>query len=1062
MSTKRHIWIIILSVLLIGIQSAFGQTWVQKVPGGGLGNPLAYNPLNTNYMYGSPASSRIYVSRNRGYTWLSLGNQIQGGGIIKSICIDPLDTLQILAGVEMGSSSPDRIMKSTDGGFTWVFTWGGTFSYYGQPLEHKAMYGETVFTMGNDTIWKSTNFGTTWDTVTKVSGFTTWCDMERRPDSLNVMYIGDASSGIWKTTDSGVNWKKTYVTSGEIPSIAVDPLNPQVAYATKYAGGGGVLKTTDWGESWFSLTTPIGTGSTWWVVCSPTAPNYVYFGTYGSSPFGIYLSRDGGNSWVNFQDGLSGILNYGLMTLDTLSVIAAQNNGLYKLQYPTGIHIASPNGGESYPAGSMQKISWSDSGIVSMKLEYSTNGGSNWVLIANNVSYTQTSYNWTLPVVESNSCRIRISDELNPSILDTSDANFSIVSVLTNLTSPNGGEQWNVGTTQNITWTAIGPSNINIYYSTNNGGSWNFVAKRPASSSLYPWSIPNTPSALCRVRIRSDFDSTKSDVSDTTFGIINENEFVSDIIFIQGETVLDTLHFGVLAGATDAIDPSFNETELAPKPGIDTMDIRWAISGTNGTKRDIRDTVTAYNQERRFTAELQAGSGGYPITLSWNPQIFDSGELILRDTTTHGSLFTVNMKNDSSYMMLDTSVKAFEIVYAKAMTNTIGSSGGWHLMSLPVRVVDQTVAYNFPLATSPAYAYASSYVQKDTLLYGVGYWVKSDPVSITGQPFDLDTIDMRKGWNMIGSLSYPLSTSFITTIPDSLIASNFWEYVSGVGYQSASTIMPGEGYWVKSKAVGQFILSLPFASFAKAEKADVVQKLNSLTVSDGNGNRQSLYFGRAQEGIDPDFYEMPPVFSENSFDVRFKSQRMVEVFDENKRNLPEFGISLNSKKMPIIFSWRVDNYEKINYILVETIGNKIVSETPLQHSGRLIMNDIGMSAFAIRGSQAGAGSEIPQEFQLGLNYPNPFNPTTRISYSLPSSAQLSIKVFSVLGQEVAALYTGEQSAGIYNVEWNGTSSSGISVSSGVYYVRMTARSIDTPTASSAVEYAGTRKIILMK
>ena len=105
MNIRRYVFVSILCAIMFSNQIIVAQTWVQKVSGGGLGNPLAYNPLNPNYVYGSPASSRVYVSRNRGYSWSTLGNQIQGGGIIKSIVINPLDTLQILAGIEMGSSS---------------------------------------------------------------------------------------------------------------------------------------------------------------------------------------------------------------------------------------------------------------------------------------------------------------------------------------------------------------------------------------------------------------------------------------------------------------------------------------------------------------------------------------------------------------------------------------------------------------------------------------------------------------------------------------------------------------------------------------------------------------------------------------------------------------------------------------------------------------------------------------------------------------------------------------------------------------------------------------------
>src|SRR5205807_1263391 len=95
-----------------------------------------------------------------------------------------------------------------------------------------------------------------WDTVRRTTGlFYAWCDAEIRPDSGNIMLLGDYHSGIWKTVDYGKNWKLVYGTTGEIPSIAIDPFNPQVAYASNFAGSATLLKSTNGGELWLPVTT---------------------------------------------------------------------------------------------------------------------------------------------------------------------------------------------------------------------------------------------------------------------------------------------------------------------------------------------------------------------------------------------------------------------------------------------------------------------------------------------------------------------------------------------------------------------------------------------------------------------------------------------------------------------------------------------------------------------------------------------------------------------------------------------------------------------------------------
>ena len=80
----------------------------------------------------------------------------------------------------------------------------------------------------------------------------------------------------------------------------------------------------------------------------------------------------------------------------------------------------------------------------------------------------------------------------------------------------------------------------------------------------------------------------------------------------------------------------------------------------------------------------------------------------------------------------------------------------------------------------------------------------------------------------------------------------------------------------------------------------------------------------------------------------------------------------------------------------------------------------------------------PQAFILSTNYPNPFNPTTSIRYSLPSSSNVKLSVFNLNGQKVKTLTKGVQSAGVYEVLWDATDDSGTHVSSGVYIYQLVA------------------------
>ena len=80
---------------------------------------------------------------------------------------------------------------------------------------------------------------------------------------------------------------------------------------------------------------------------------------------------------------------------------------------------------------------------------------------------------------------------------------------------------------------------------------------------------------------------------------------------------------------------------------------------------------------------------------------------------------------------------------------------------------------------------------------------------------------------------------------------------------------------------------------------------------------------------------------------------------------------------------------------------------------------------------------LPVRFELGANYPNPFNPSTRIPYQLAASSYVRLEVFNLLGQRIATLVEGERPAGFHAAVWDATDGSGQAVGAGVYLYRLT-------------------------
>jgi hypothetical protein len=89
---------------------------------------------------------------------------------------------------------------------------------------------------------------------------------------------------------------------------------------------------------------------------------------------------------------------------------------------------------------------------------------------------------------------------------------------------------------------------------------------------------------------------------------------------------------------------------------------------------------------------------------------------------------------------------------------------------------------------------------------------------------------------------------------------------------------------------------------------------------------------------------------------------------------------------------------------------------------------------------------VPSHYALHQNYPNPFNPETSIGFDLPKEGWISLKVYDVLGKEVATLVEKQMQHGIHRVHWNAGA-----IPSGVYVCQL-----------KAGTFASTIKVVLMK
>ncbi len=102
-------------------------------------------------------------------------------------------------------------------------------------------------------------------------------------------------------------------------------------------------------------------------------------------------------------------------------------------------------------------------------------------------------------------------------------------------------------------------------------------------------------------------------------------------------------------------------------------------------------------------------------------------------------------------------------------------------------------------------------------------------------------------------------------------------------------------------------------------------------------------------------------------------------------------------------------------------------------------------------------NELPINYSLSQNYPNPFNPSTTIKFSLPQPGFITLKVFNMLGEEVAALVNDWKEAGTHSITFDIRNSTSGTLSSGVYFYRLSVGAF-----GQSSKYIETKKLMLIK
>jgi hypothetical protein len=351
---------------------------------------------------------------------------------------------------------------------------------------------------------------------------------------------------------------------------------------------------------------------------------------------------------------------------------------------------------------------------------------------------------------------------------------------------------------------------------------------------------------------------------------------------------------------------------------------------------------------------------------------------------------------------------------------SVNVNNGWNMVSVPGNnpasggnTINNWWAYR--VAGSNVFKYTGGYQQITDATPGLGYWMKQDGLRLynTGDEWPAGGIQIvahapivgASGWNMIGGYENNATASGITTIPAGLVQGSVYGYNNG--YQTATTLIPGYGYWINLSGAGQIIL--PEALAKESEPVEFFPAdWGKIILTDAAGINYTLYAVNGEVNLDN--YELPPLPPTGIFDVRYGSGRIAEDINSAGQTIEMRGVTY-----PVTV-----RVEGIDIRLQDVIGSSV--NISLNSGKSVVISDSRIEKLMV------SGETIPTVYALEQNYPNPFNSSTVIEFSLPEDvSNVKLSIYNALGEKVAELVNSTLTAGRYSYTWNAQN-----VATGIY------------------------------
>lgn len=426
------------------------------------------------------------------------------------------------------SNKNKAVIRTSDGGTTWSLPTGTTVtSAWTQKLSASSSIGNTFVISPVDKnklyvalgrfIYMSADLGETWAQtaiISPTSGSTHSFYISPKDTNHYVVAFTGGGDRIMRSTDRGLTWTTTIIRNFSAfgMPMEMDGSHPDTLFFGPEDGY--LYRSTDFGATWNTLSQPGFTSPCDLQVVRDSA-NIIWVGDSG--PSRISRSTDGGATF-------SLVYNGGTSEIPTIANSSLQNSVGYATAWGSGGLQKTSNHGLSWSAVSSTGSTWGvdiakDDPNVVMFGVYG--GGTSY--LSNNAGQnfstsSLTGSNYAILAYDRATFLAQQSGGVwkYGFTYSVPTSNVQAVSVV----SPSGGETWQYGTTQQITWTSSNLTNIRIEYTTGPGQPWQVIAgSTPAAAGAFSWTVPNASTSAARIRIIDPADGNPADTSAAPFSI---------------------------------------------------------------------------------------------------------------------------------------------------------------------------------------------------------------------------------------------------------------------------------------------------------------------------------------------------------------------------------------------------------------------------------------------------------------------------------------------------------------------------------------------------------------